>query len=133
MQKGDRVKVVKGRKAKDVVGTIFWLGDNKFGEGKRLGIEGDDGETYWVPEEYVEPTNEVAPEIEPPEKGARVRFDFRGVTVEATVFWTGPSKSGRGYRIGVKDGEDEPHWLDARRVEVVAASGPEWNEDEPAF
>ena len=133
MQKGDRVKVVKGRKAKGVVGTVFWLGDNKFGEGKRLGIEGDDGETYWVPEDYAEATDEPAPEIEPPEKGARVRFELQGVTVEGTVFWTGPSKSGRGYRLGVKDADDEPHWLDARRVEVVVDSGPEWNEDDPAF
>lgn len=133
LKKGDRIKVIKGRKAKDVVGTIFWFGDNKFGEGKRLGIEGDDGETYWVPEDYVEPTKDEAPEVEPPEKGARVRFEFQGVMVEAEVFWSGPSKSGRGHRVGVKDGEGEPHWLDARKVEIVVEDGAEWNEEEPAF
>ena len=54
MNKGDRVRVVRGRKSKGVEGTIFWEGPNKYGEGTRLGLKDADGEVHWVPSEHVE-------------------------------------------------------------------------------
>ena len=126
--KGSRVLVVKGRKAKGVTGTVFWTGDNKFGEGKRLGIEGDDGQTHWVPEDYVEETDMQPPEVEPPEKGETVTWTNGEDTLSGTVFWVGESKSGKGYRVGVKDAEDETHWLDARQIEAAQPSGDEEEE-----
>ena len=43
VDKGQRVKVIKGRKAVGVTGTVFWIGDNKWGEGKRIGDIGGGG------------------------------------------------------------------------------------------
>lgn len=123
--KGSRVEVARGKKSVGVIGTIFWVGDTQWGEGKRTGIEGDDGETYWIALEHLDPSATVMPEIEPPARGSRVRFEFSDVMVEGEVFWVGPSKSGNGWRVGVKDASDEPHWLDARAVTPVvpAADG----------
>lgn len=120
--KGSRVLVVKGKKSVGTVGTVFWTGPNKFGEGLRLGIEGDDGETHWIPEDYVELTDLQAPEVEPPEKGSTVSWMDGELPRGGTVIWVGESKSGRGYRVGVKDDDEEVHWLDARQLEVTAAS-----------
>ena len=126
MDKGTRVKIVKGRKAVGMTGTVFWYGDNKFGEGKRCGIEGDDGETYWISESNLEKTNDAAPELEIPEKGTRVVFTSEaGEEVEGEVFWSGESKSGRTVRLGVKDAEGETHWLDARKARPADAPAPE--------
>ena len=120
--KGDRVLVVKGKKSLGTVGTVFWIGPNKFGEGNRLGIKSDDAETHWVPEAYVEVTALQAPEVEPPEKGASVSWMDGDLPRAGTVFWVGESKAGNGYRVGVKDDDGETHWLDARQLEVTAAS-----------
>lgn len=142
MDKGSRVKVVKGRKVPiDTTGTIFWLGDNKFGEGKRAGIEGDDGETYWTSLDNLEAIQDEAPEIEPPKKGDMVRFILpeAEVEVEGPVIWVGEAKSGRGYRIGVRDHEGEVHWMDSRKatpVGSVAEDGDDddaWDEEAPPF
>jgi hypothetical protein len=126
MDKGTRVKIVKGRKAIGMTGTVFWIGDNKWGEGKRAGIEGDDGETYWISLENLEETNDSPPEIEAPEKGTRVIFTSEeGEEIEGEVFWSGESKSGRTVRLGVKDAEGETHWMDARKARPADAPAAE--------
>jgi hypothetical protein len=51
--KGSRVRVTSG-KDEGVEGRVFWFGDSKFGPGKRVGIKGDDGETYWLDADDVE-------------------------------------------------------------------------------
>ena len=131
--KGARVEVVRGKKAVGITGTIFWLGDNQWGEGKRAGIEGDDGQTYWISLEHLDPSDSRAPEVEPPERGSRVRFQLSDVTVEGEVFWVGPSKSGNGWRVGVKDASDEAHWLDARAVTPVIPAAEDVDEADIPF
>ncbi len=140
MNKGSRVKVVKGKKVPiDTTGTIFWLGDNKFGEGKRAGIEGDDGETYWISLEHLEAIDDAPPEIEPPKKGDMVRFVLpeAEVEVEGPVMWVGEAKSGRGFRIGVRDHDGGIHWMDSRKaapvVPTTADEADSWNEEAPPF
>ncbi|MEN0064292.1 MAG: hypothetical protein AAGA48_19235 [Myxococcota bacterium] len=119
VEKGNRVAIVKGRKGNGATGTVFWIGDDKYNEGqKRLGVRGDDGETYWVSADYVELTD--VPEAEPGEpdyeKGDRVAFTNRGEEGIGEVFWVGPSKHGPGYRVGIKLEGDEDLWLDSRQV-----------------
>ncbi|MCB9669746.1 MAG: hypothetical protein H6734_09780 [Alphaproteobacteria bacterium] len=129
MEKGARVKVVRGRKVPiGTVGTVFWVGDNPYGDGQRLGIEGDDGETYWTAGKNCEVTEEEAPEIEPPEKGARVAFEEDGEAHEGEVFWSGPAKSGNGFRVGVRCDDGETRWVDARKCTLAADPA---EEDEP--
>ena len=122
MDKGTRVKVFKGQKGVGTTGVIFWIGDNKYGEGKRIGLEGDDGETYWLPMENVQETSEVAevgdagPE---PTKGSKVRWGSGDTEGFGTVFWFGAAKNGRGNRIGVNDAHGETHWFNAKQVTVI--------------
>ena len=130
IDKGSRVVVTKGKKSVGATGTVFWIGDNKFGEGKRLGIEGDDGETHWIPMEYVEATEMQAPDVEAPEKGSSVSWGEGEEQRTGTVFWVGESKSGKGWRVGVKDAEEETHWLDARQLQIAPSTDPE---EEPPF
>lgn len=123
MDKGARVTIVRGRQGVGVSGEIFWKGPNKYGEGDRFGIRGDDGETYWISEEDVEPAAGPPPELEPGrayEKGDRVAFSQGGRDGTGTVFWVGQSRHGPGQRLGVRDdapeGEDDAVWIDARLV-----------------
>ncbi len=135
MEKGTRVGVIGGRKAKGVTGTVFWVGEGRYEQGqKRLGIHGDDGETYWVSAEHVQETNAAPPPRDEPElaKGDVVRFELEGELVEGEVFWVGPSRQGQGLRVGVKDPAGEAHWLDAHQVQRAAAE-PEWDDDDPPF
>jgi len=66
------------------------------------------------------------------QKGTRVRVvsgrKSRGV--EGTVFWEGPNKYGEGTRLGIKDDDEETHWVNAEHVEVLAA--PEGGEEREA-
>ena len=48
IDKGTRVTIIGGRRGKGQSGSVFWTGKNKWGDGDRLGVSGDDGETYWV-------------------------------------------------------------------------------------
>ena len=48
IDKGTRVTIIGGRRGKGQSGSVFWTGKNKWGDGDRLGVRGDDGETYWV-------------------------------------------------------------------------------------
>lgn len=116
--KGDRVRVVGGRKSKGATGTIFWVGENKYGEGQRFGLHGDDGETHWIPEEHCEPWSEAPPEPTGPEvqRGDRVRWTEGEQPLEGEVFWLGPNKFGPGTRCGVKDDDGETHWVDSRKL-----------------
>lgn len=119
VEKGQRVTIVKGRKGNGVSGTIFWIGDDKYNEGqKRLGVRGDDGETYWVSAANVEATDQPEPAPEAPdyEKGDRVVFTQHGDEGFGEVFWVGPSKHGPGFRVGIKLEGDEDLWLDSRQV-----------------
>jgi len=122
MRKGSRVRVATGRQAVGVIGTVFWVGKNRFDDGKRAGIEGDDGQTYWIDLKHLEPTTEPAPVLPLPPIGARVRFEFHGVEVEGVVFWTGPSKEGPGDRLGIHDPGGGAHWIDARKATVVGTA-----------
>lgn len=125
MEKGTRVVVVGGRKAKGVTGTVFWTGPDRYSEGLRVGVRGDDGETHWLSAEHVEkldaeadPGPAEAPEVD---KGARVSWSAGGETLEGEVFWIGENKFGPGQRLGVRDAAGETHWLDAVRVQVIDA------------
>lgn len=121
MEKGARVRITGGRNGKDETGEVFWKGPNKWGEGERLGVRGDNGETYWVADSDVELASGPAPVVEAGdtfEKGDRVRFRNRGREGTGTVFWIGESRSGPGQRLGIRDdapeGEDDAVWIDAR-------------------
>lgn len=118
VDKGVRVSIVKGRTGKGVVGTVFWIGDDRFKEGsKRLGIHGDDGETYWVSADNVEVSDAPPPADAGPElaRGDRVTYprgdEPRG---EGEVVWIGESKHGPGQRVGVATDDGERLWFDAR-------------------
>lgn len=115
MDKGTRVKIVKGN-GKDQTGTVFWTGPDRYRSGLRLGISGDDGETYWVSEEDVEKTDSTPPPAPTFDKGDRVRFRNRGQEGTGTVFWIGDSRSGPGQRLGIRDDSnpDDAVWLDGR-------------------
>ena len=54
LAKGTRVEITGGREGKGETGDVFWVGDSKFGKGKRYGVRGDDQETYWVDEKDLE-------------------------------------------------------------------------------
>ena len=149
MDKGVRVEIVKGRKGKGVVGTVFWIGEDKYKEGgKRVGIHGDDGETYWVSTDYVEETDAAPPEPSgpDPEKGDRVLWRQGDDAGEGEVFWVGPSKSGPGTRVGVKCDDDETRWFDSRALTLLSEDapaaaaeeedgppGPVWDDEDPLF
>lgn len=131
-EKGDRAAIVSGRKNPvGVRGQIFWIGENKYGDGMRYGLRGDDGETYWCDESHLGPeeTAPPAPEGGGPkealDKGARVSIT-KGPSagVEGEVFWVGESRYGPGMRYGIKDDAGETHWADSHQVEALAAAPP---------
>lgn len=51
-EKGDVVRW----KTRDgaMTGVVFWQGPDKFGDGTRLGVRGNDGETHWLNAAWVE-------------------------------------------------------------------------------
>jgi hypothetical protein len=99
---------------------VFWVGEDRYRPDlKRIGLKGDDGQTYWLSAENVEKTDAKEPEYEPsemPQRGDRVRYRLGEDEGVGEVFWTGESKRGPGWRVGVKDGDGEAVWLDARQV-----------------
>lgn len=131
--KGDRAAIVGGRKNPiGMRGQVFWVGENKFGEGMRYGLRGDDGVTYWCndgdigPEEGAPPPPEMPePSGEAFEKGSRVSI-VKGPSagLEGEVFWVGESKFGPHMRYGIKDDEGETHWADAPIVEKLSDPSP---------
>ena len=125
MEKGTRVEIVRGQTGTGAVGTVFWVGEDRYNEGtKRLGVRGDDGETYWVSGDDVEKSNAAVPVHEAPDlnRGDRVTWTKGGVAGEGEVFWVGPSKHGPGVRVGVKDGE-ESLWFDAHQLKLATGNG----------
>ncbi|MEZ4335309.1 MAG: hypothetical protein R3B82_01660 [Sandaracinaceae bacterium] len=132
-EKGDRAAIVAGRKNPvGIRGQIFWVGENKYGDGMRYGLRGDDGETYWCDQSHLGPEDAAPP---PPEgstgpkeaidKGARVSIT-KGPSagVEGEVFWVGESRYGPGMRYGIRDEAGETHWADSHQVEALAAPAP---------
>lgn len=130
MKKGTRVEIQAGP-GEGKTGEVFWKGKNKWGDGLRLGIRGDDGETYWAADSEVQKSSKPAPKVDAGptfEKGDRVRFQNNGQEGFGTVFWIGKSRRGPGQRLGIRDDhgpDDDAVWLDARFAEPLSA------EDEP--
>lgn len=129
-EKGSRVKIIGGTQGVGVVGTIFWWGDSKYGDGMRAGVSGDDDETYWVDAEHLgQPDADVDDEVlETAEKakafkrGDRVKVvEGRDAGSEGTIFWWGESKWGDGMRAGIETDDGEKVWADAS--ELAAAAG----------
>lgn len=128
-EKGDRAAIVAGKKNPiGVRGQVFWIGENKYGDGMRYGLRGDDGETYWCDASHLGPEADAPP---PPAtdaakpafaKGARLSITKGpGAGVEGEVFWVGESRFGPGMRYGIKDDAGETHWADSHQVELLAA------------
>jgi hypothetical protein len=130
VDKGTRVTITGGSSGRGVSGTVFWTGPNKYGEGERLGVRGDDGQTYWVSDDLVEPATAPPPKVDVPryEKGDRVSFEKGDGRGTGSVFWTGDNKYGPGQRLGVRDdapeGEDDAVWLDSRLVTRLDDDAP---------
>jgi len=129
LDKGTRVRIIAGRQGEGAAGTVFWTGPSRYGEGLRLGVRGDDGQTYWVDEGDVEETTAKPPPVEPGptlQKGDRVAYDAEGRAGTGSVFWIGQSRQGPGQRLGIRDddGGDEPVWLDARFARPVDEGAP---------
>lgn len=140
MDKGDRVKIISGQ-GRGQLGTIFWVGENRYGSGKRFGVEGDDGRTWWINDTDTEPLaggeDPGPPEAPTFEKGDRVGWSVRGVEGTGRVFWIGDSRRG-GQRLGINDDNgEEAVWLDARQVHALedqaaptaAAPAPSWDDN----
>ena len=65
--RGDRIRVISG-KNEGAVGTIFWWGESKWGDGMRAGVETDGGEKIWVDDK------ELAADEEEGEDGSDIPF-----------------------------------------------------------
>ncbi|MEM9188370.1 MAG: hypothetical protein AAGF12_04310 [Myxococcota bacterium] len=141
--KGDRAAIVGGKKGLGVRGTVFWKGENKWGEGLRYGLKGDDGETYWLDEKFLgdEAGAPPAPEVTAPaalDKGDRVEI-VKGSDqgVAGTIFWVGDSKFGPGKRYGIKGEDDETYWADGTQVKALEGEPSDTGDgeatDEPGY
>ena len=121
IDKNTRVTITTGD-GKGQSGTVFWTGADKYRGGQRLGVRGDDGETYWVSEGDVETTTDAPPAGATYDKGDRVRFRNHGQEGTGTVFWTGESRSTGGQRLGIRDDQspDDAVWIDARFVSPLS-------------
>ncbi len=119
MDKGTRVRIIDGP-GRDQLGTVFWVGENRYGSGSRFGVEGDDGRTWWINDTDCEALaggeDPGRPEGPTFDKGDRVGWTLRGVEGTGKVFWIGESRRG-GQRLGINDDHgEEALWLDARQV-----------------
>lgn len=127
MDKGTRVRITKGRD-EGKAGVVFWVGEDRYGPGKRFGLRGDDGTTYWAREADVEVDDGPAPELPTADrtygKGDRVAYEVDGERAYGSVFWTGESRAG-GQRLGLKaEADGETVWRDARFVEPADDGAP---------
>jgi hypothetical protein len=53
--RGRRVVVARGRKVPvGTTGVCFWAGESRYGDGRRVGIRGDDGKEHWTDLKNVE-------------------------------------------------------------------------------
>jgi len=120
LEKGATVKVVSGPEAVGMIGEIFWWGKSKYGAGMRAGIQGVDGEKYWIDEEHLGwPEDAVENPTEPRlGKGVEARVtggDHAGA--QGKIFWWGKSKYGSGMRAGLEDETGETIWVDEDDLE----------------
>ncbi len=132
--KGDRVAVTGGKKGLGVRGSVFWIGENKWGPGLRYGVKGDDGETYWLDDAKLGAEKDAPPPpagaepkgpVEEFDKGDRVRIrGGAGKGALGAVFWIGENKYGPGRRYGVKGDDEETYWLDQTQVERTEEAAP---------
>ena len=123
MEKGTRVRITAGE-GEGVTGSVFWTGKDRYREGMlRLGVRGDDGETYWASQSDVNVCDDPLPAGEHFEKDDRVQFRVRGEQGTGTVFWIGESRNGPGQRLGIRDdaNPEDAVWLDARMVKHLDA------------
>jgi len=127
--KGERAAIVKGRKGVGVRGEVFWVGPNKYGEGMRFGLKGDDGLTYWVDEADIGTEAEAPPAPPPPpagpilEKGDRAEIvSGKDAGKQGEVFWVGQSRYSTDMRYGMKDDDGETYWVDQPIVRKVGGS-----------
>lgn len=88
MDMGARVKVVRGRRSIGATGVVFWVGENRYGPGQRLGIHSDDGLTLWIDRDHVvavDGEREVSVSLHDEseqERAARQREDLQQIAVE---------------------------------------------------
>lgn len=119
------MEVVKGRKVPiGTVGTVFWVGEGGFDGDRRLGIEGDDGETYWTAASNCVRTHRAPVRVEPPPKGAKVRFEDDDGLHFGVVFRTGTETAENGYRVGVRCSDHQTRWVAPGRL-LVLTGDPE--------
>ncbi len=122
--KGDRAAIVSGRSGVGVRGSVFWIGENKYGPGMRYGLRGDDGATYWVdeadlgPEDQAPPAPEKAKEQGPTLDKGDTALITGGPHVGSSgeVFWVGRSKYGDGMRYGIRGEGEDAYWVDSVHV-----------------
>lgn len=123
-EKGATVKIVSGDEGVGMIGEIFWWGNSKFGSGMRAGLEGLDGEKYWIDEEHLGWPDD---EIEKPSEAARKLGKGSAARVtggehegkSGTIFWWGKSKYGEGMRAGLETEAGETVWVDESDLEVA--------------
>jgi hypothetical protein len=120
-EKGATVKIVSGSEGVGMIGEIFWWGNSKFGSGMRAGIEGIDGEKYWVDEEHLGwPEDEIQKPSEGPALGKGVQANVVSGEHQGEsgkIFWWGKSKYGDGMRAGIETDAGETIWADEDDLE----------------
>jgi hypothetical protein len=122
--KGDKVKVVRGRKVPiGVEGVVIWSGSDNWGKA-RVGIKDAEGKVHFTAESNVEVTEKSeAREIAPAEtrlfvRGMRVRVIASGN--EGEIFWIGPDRYRPGaIRLGINVASGTC-WAGSSEVELVA-------------
>ena len=101
--KGSSVRITAGRN-EGSAGVVFWEGPNKFGPGKRYGVRGADGETYWVSEGGLERRDEPPPAdaLKQPAETRTRQTETKGKNKHGKKKGNG---EGKGEKKGVKKGE----------------------------
>ncbi len=147
VEKGSRVEVFKGRKVPvGTTGEVFWVGAGTYGT--RVGLKGDDGDTYWLASDNCRPEgwaqlvvragdhgwDIVARQLEAAQihKGDRVRFvNAEGQAFIGEVFWK--ERNRLGVRVGAGEGHNgsDVLWLNTSQVEKLDGNDPHapWPED----
>lgn len=121
-EKGATVKVVSGPEAVGMIGQIFWWGNSKFGAGMRAGVDGVDGEKYWIDEEHLGWPDEEVEDPSQPRLGKGVEANVTGGEhqgASGTIFWWGKSKYGEGMRAGLETEGGETLWVDESDLELA--------------
>lgn len=120
--KGRTVKILSGAEGVGMIGEIFWWGPAKFGAGMRAGIDGIDGEKYWIDEKHLGwPDEEIRTADEQPlGKGSKIAVVAgEHIGQSGEIFWWGPSKFGPGMRAGVNTDDDQTIWVSDAEIEAA--------------